>query len=73
MRCVERVSKRVYLSGRNRMRILFLFFALFCIVSGRIHTYNLTEGQALVEGAIYWIGALCWGFLAWHPFRNKES
>jgi len=55
------------------MRIFFLILMLICVIAGRVHTFDLTEGQALVEGAIYWIGALCWGFLAWHPFRNKES
>ena len=54
------------------MRFLFIALMLFCVIAGRIYTYDLTEGQALVEGAGFWIAALLWGFLAAYPFREKS-
>lgn len=45
-------------------KIIFVVLALFCVVVGRIHTFDMTEGQALVEGAVYWVGAFCCGLLA---------
>jgi len=53
------------------MRILFLALMLFSVIAGRVYTFDMTEGQALVEGAVFWLGALCWAFLACHPFRDK--
>jgi len=67
--CREGIKKSL-LKG---MRILFVLLALLCVVSGRIYTYDLTEGQDFIEGLPYWIGALLWGFLSWFPFRNKKK
>ena len=46
------------------MSLLFTILGIICIIGGRIVTFDLTEGQAFVEGSIYWFGAVGWFLLA---------
>ena len=46
------------------MSALFMILGFSCIVIGRYLTFDLTEGQAFVEGWIYWLGAVSYFYLA---------
>lgn len=49
--------------------IFFTAVALLSVVIGRVETYDLTEGQALVHGWIYWAIAGAAGLLAVVTYR----
>ena len=46
------------------MSVLFTILGIICIIAGRVATFDLTEGQAFVEGWIYWLGAVSYFYLA---------
>ena len=58
------------------VRVLYYIFiglTMMCIIIGRIKSFHMTEGEALVYNWPYWVGSLISAIIACLLYRRPNS